>query len=95
MNFDSHPPYPLAFQGLSLPREYQDIVYDGERALEFYLASTDGPGLCPLLLTAYLIELNNTMLAGYARAKDIPYACSAFTLPYHSKTFHTIPYRSI
>ena len=76
----------VAFQGITLPQKFHDAAYSGELTLDWYLPSTDGPGICPLLLTAYLIELNNTTIESYARAKDIKYAPYTFLSFQHFET---------
>ena len=57
------------------------IRLDADRELEYFLPEADGPGLCILLLTAFLIEQNNAILRSYAQAKNIGF------FNFHSRLF--------
>ena len=59
------------FQGLVVPEEYRDVVLSIRSPAEFFLPSFSGAGRCILLLTAYLINLNNTLLENFARIREI------------------------
>ena len=62
------------FQGLVIPEEYRDVVLSIRSSAEFFLPSFTGAGRCILLLTAYLINLNNTLLENFARIRKLKWA---------------------
>lgn len=59
------------FQGLVLQEEYRDLTLSIRSPAEFFLPAFNGAGRSILLLTAYLINMNNALLENFARIREL------------------------
>lgn len=71
MNLNNSITSGIGFHGFVIPPEHHGLQLTMDSPIENFLPAFTGPGICLLMLAAYLIETNNNILEKYSGTKEI------------------------